>query len=158
MLTNNLVLLLLNIYLVTCAPAAQRDDRSARGSSDQIAQGSNISGSVALFKPVIHREDARLEEEGIPSKVLSVYDNSQLKVGDFLNPQPIVDTIQEHEKYGNTGDKFYPVGRAIVNGYEGFSNVLNKLLDSPIEVAKTISRGITDSLNNVGGKIVGLNR
>ncbi|KAG4079710.1 hypothetical protein HA402_009096 [Bradysia odoriphaga] len=110
--------------------------------------------SVALFKPVIHREDARLEEEGIPSKVLSVYDNSQLKVGDFLNSI----TIQEHEKYGNTGDKFYPVGRAIVNGYEGFSNVLNKLLDSPIEVAKTISRGITDSLNNVGGKIVGLNR
>lgn len=47
----------------------------------------------------------------------------------FFQPQPIVDTIQEHEKYGNTGDKFYPVGRAIVNGYEGFSNVLNRLLD-----------------------------
>lgn len=41
--------------------------------------------SLALLKPVIHREDARLEQEGIPSKVLSVYDNSQLKVGDFLN-------------------------------------------------------------------------
>lgn len=47
----------------------------------------------------------------------------------ILQPRPIVDTIQEHEKYGNTGDKFYPIGRAIVNGYEGFSNLLNKLLD-----------------------------
>lgn len=41
--------------------------------------------SLALLQPVIHREDARLEQEGIPSKVLTVYDNSQLKVGDFLN-------------------------------------------------------------------------
>lgn len=41
--------------------------------------------SIALLKPVIHREDARLEQEGIPSKILSAYDNSQLKVGDFLN-------------------------------------------------------------------------
>lgn len=41
--------------------------------------------SLALFQPVIHREDARLETEGIPSKILSVYDNSQLKAGDFLH-------------------------------------------------------------------------
>lgn len=107
MLMNNLVVLLLNIYLVICAPAEKRDYLPiAGGSNDQIAQDSNISGvsvrnkaevmrhsgsiliiiqSIALLKPVIHREDARLEEEGRPSKVLSVYDNSQLKVGDFLN-------------------------------------------------------------------------
>lgn len=40
-----------------------------------------------------------------------------------------MDTIQEHEKYGNSGDKFLPIGRAIVNGYEGFSNILNRVLD-----------------------------
>lgn len=104
----------------------------------------------------------------------------------LFQPKPIVDTIQEHEKYGNSGDKFYPIGRAIVNGYEGFSNILNKILDvstakknlspdkslirltsgrsiflllqfqTPVEVAKTFSRGLTNTLNAVGGKIVGL--
>lgn len=39
-----------------------------------------------------------------------------------------MDTITEDEKYGNSGDKFYPVGRALVNGYEAFSNLLNKLI------------------------------
>lgn len=50
----------------------------------------------------------------------------------LFQPKPIVDTIQEHEKYGNNGDKFYPIGRAIVNGYEGFANILNKILDVSI--------------------------
>ena len=86
-----------------------------------------------------------------------------------------MDTIQEHEKYGNSGDRFYPVGRAIVNGYEGISNALNKLIDvwnetyffffiilnnmlfqAPVEVAKTLSRGLTNTLNSVGGRLVGL--
>lgn len=71
-------------------------------------------------------------------------------------PRPIVDTIAEHEKYGNSGDKFYPIGRAFVNTYEGFSNFLNRLLDAPVEIAKTVSRGLTGTLNSVGGKIVGL--
>lgn len=71
-------------------------------------------------------------------------------------PLPIVDTIQEHEKYGNSGDKFYPIGRAIVSTYEGFSNLLNRLLDAPLELAKKASRGLTGTLNSVGGKIVGL--
>lgn len=71
-------------------------------------------------------------------------------------PQPIVDTIQEHEKYGNSGDKFYPIGRAIVNTYEGFSNLLNRILDAPLELAKKASRGLTGTLNSVGGKLVGL--
>lgn len=45
MLTNNLVVLLLNICLVAGAPAEKRSDFSATGgSSDQIAQDSNISG------------------------------------------------------------------------------------------------------------------
>lgn len=51
--------------------------------------------------------------------------------GQYLRnqPTPIVDGIQEHEKYGNNGDKFYGAGRALVNTYEGFSNILNKVID-----------------------------
>lgn len=67
-----------------------------------------------------------------------------------------MDTIKEHEKYGNTGDKFYPLGRAFVQTYEGFSNLLNRLLDAPVEIAKNVSRGLTGTLNAVGGKLVGL--
>lgn len=38
-----------------------------------------------------------------------------------------MDTIQEHEKYGNDGDR--PFDRAIVNGYESFANFVNKLIE-----------------------------
>lgn len=47
----------------------------------------------------------------------------------YAQPTPLVDGIQEHEKYGNNGDKFYGAGRALVNTYEGFSNILNKVVD-----------------------------
>lgn len=42
---------------------------------------------------------------------------------------PIVDTIIEEEKYGNTGDKFESAGRALVNGAEGISNLVNSILE-----------------------------
>lgn len=46
-----------------------------------------------------------------------------------FQPKPIVDTIQEEEKYGNTGDKFYAAGRAIVGGASGVSNLVNSVLE-----------------------------
>ena len=39
-----------------------------------------------------------------------------------------MDTISEHEKYGNNGDMFDGIARSIVNGYEAFSNLLNALI------------------------------
>lgn len=38
---------------------------------------------------------------------------------------PIVDTIKEEEKYGNTGDKFETVGKALVNGSESLASLLS---------------------------------
>lgn len=35
----------------------------------------------------------------------------------------------ESEKYGNTGDKFYSAGKAIVGGAEGFANFVNTILE-----------------------------
>lgn len=46
-----------------------------------------------------------------------------------FQPKPIVDTIQEEDKYGNTGDKFYTAGRAIVAGASGVSNLVNSVLE-----------------------------
>lgn len=45
-----------------------------------------------------------------------------------LQLEPIVDTISEHEKYGNNGDMFDGIARSIVNGYEAFSNLLNAII------------------------------
>uniref|UniRef100_A0A1B0DJS6 Uncharacterized protein n=1 Tax=Phlebotomus papatasi TaxID=29031 RepID=A0A1B0DJS6_PHLPP len=99
---------------------------------------------------------SRQEYEGLPSKGLSIYDNLHAKFGSLTNAQPIVDSIREEDKYGNTGDKFYPVGRKVVDGFESFSNIINKFFEVPREITRQISRGITDKLNSVGAKIVGL--
>ncbi|XP_039961377.1 uncharacterized protein LOC120775308 [Bactrocera tryoni] len=101
-------------------------------------------------------ESVNLEQEGIPSKVLSTYDKTQKKVADLTNLEPIVDTISEHEKYGNNGDMFDGIARSIVNGYEAFSNLLNALIQKPKDIARSISKGITAQLDVIGGKIVGL--
>lgn len=45
-----------------------------------------------------------------------------------IQATPIVDTIQEHEKYGNDGDRF-GFGRKIVDSYEALANIINKLID-----------------------------
>ncbi|XP_037920450.1 uncharacterized protein LOC119657563 [Hermetia illucens] len=102
------------------------------------------------------RETVLLESEHPVSAILSVYDDKQKKVSDFLNPRPIIDTISEHEKYGNEGDRFYGIGRAIVNGYEQFANFMNKLLNAPGQATRSISSGITKKLDQLGGKLVGL--
>lgn len=50
-----------------------------------------------------------------------------------FQPKPIVDTISESEKYGNTGDKFYTAGKSIVGGAEGISNFVNSALEVRIQ-------------------------
>lgn len=104
------------------------------------------------------RQFAATETEGFKSKAISVYDNSQNSFGSFksvrtlfiyiyslkctlfvervsklrnpsLQAEPIVDHIREEDKYGNSGDKFQTIGRAIVNGMEGLSNLINKIFE-----------------------------
>lgn len=84
---------------------------------------------IVLFPPV-QRETVRLENDtaqGILEKPTP--DNARQLLGSFLNPTPIVDRIKEEDKYGNTGDKFVGVGRAIINAYENLSNFLNTVVD-----------------------------
>lgn len=44
-----------------------------------------------------------------------------------MQAKPIVDTIEEHEKYGNDGDR--PFDRALVNGLEMLANFINKIIE-----------------------------
>ncbi|XP_038216855.1 uncharacterized protein LOC119835869 [Zerene cesonia] len=97
-----------------------------------------------------------LESEGLGSKTLSVKENIQHVAAGLLQPRPIVDTIKEEDKYGNTGDKFASAGRAIVGGAESISNFVNSLIAVPGSILRSITRAASEKLNAFGGKLVGL--
>ncbi|KAL4705706.1 hypothetical protein ACJJTC_018779 [Scirpophaga incertulas] len=127
-------------------------------SFQQVKPGSlNVQGGDGWFSPpVTTLEGALLETEGLASKTLSAKENLQQVVAGIFQPKPIVDTITEEEKYGNTGDKFYSAGRAIVGGAEGVSNLVNSALEIPGTIIRKITRAASEKLNNLGGKLIGL--
>ncbi|CAH0578076.1 unnamed protein product [Chrysodeixis includens] len=110
-----------------------------------------------LFSPPVSTlESAVQESEGYGSQALSFKENIQNMVAGIFQPKPIVDTITEDEKYGNTGDKFAGAGKALVGGAQSFSNFVNSILEVPGSVFKQIARAATEKLNNFGGKLIGL--
>ncbi|VVC86254.1 uncharacterized protein LOC126979091 [Leptidea sinapis] len=114
-------------------------------------------GKLGYFAlPSYEVESAVMETEGFGSKKLSIKENIQHAAAGFLQPKPIVDTIKEEEKYGNNGDKFYKVGKAVVGGAEGISNFVNAIIAIPGSLISSITRSATAKLNNIGGKLVGL--
>ncbi|KAH1019806.1 hypothetical protein HUJ04_009570 [Dendroctonus ponderosae] len=99
------------------------------------------------------RKSARLEsaaKESIPIQHDIKYAKLQQFVANLLHPKPI------HEKYGNDGGKGRAAGTALVAAVEGISNALNAAVDAPFKAAKTAGKKITKSLNQIGGKLVGL--
>ncbi|XP_049884962.1 uncharacterized protein LOC126379963 [Pectinophora gossypiella] len=120
--------------------------------------GKGSQGGVGIFaNPVSTRERALLETEGWGSKTLSIKENLHNVVAGIFQPKPIVDTIKEEEKYGNSGDKFYAAGRAVVGGAEGVSNLVNSVLEVPGNIFRKITRAASEKLNNLGGRLIGLN-
>ncbi|XP_061705704.1 uncharacterized protein LOC133516699 isoform X2 [Cydia pomonella] len=119
-------------------------------------EGAEYLATGYFGAPVTTLEGAILESEGYGSKKLSLKENLHGIVAGLLQPKPIVDTIKEEEKYGNSGDKFITAGRALVNGAEGVSNLVNSVLEVPGTIFKKITRIATEKLNNLGGKIIGL--
>ncbi|XP_043527877.1 uncharacterized protein LOC122538134 isoform X2 [Frieseomelitta varia] len=121
-----------------------------------------ISFETTQYPPVTNirpnsRETVRLENETAQSfleKPISKPVASILE--SILSPTPLVDGVKEEEKYGNSGDKFIGIGRTLVNGFETFSNFLNAVVDFPRKTVKKTSQGITDVLNKVGARLVGL--
>ncbi|XP_011493982.1 PREDICTED: uncharacterized protein LOC105359175 isoform X1 [Ceratosolen solmsi marchali] len=111
----------------------------------------------ANFLPPKTRETTRLESEKDQAFFERKRENPiSLFLQSILKPQPIVDSIKEEDKYGNNGDKFVVVGRAFVNGVEGISNFVNYVADLPVNAAKKTSRGITEALNQIGSRLIGL--
>ncbi|XP_078049719.1 uncharacterized protein LOC144476520 [Augochlora pura] len=74
----------------------------------------------------------------------------------IFRPRPLIDNIKEHEKYGNNGDKFIGIGRALVSGLEGFSNFVNSIIELPKTAVRKTSLSITEALNHVGARLIGL--
>lgn len=94
-----------------------------------------ISSATTQYPPVTNtrpdaRETVRLENETAQGPLEKPISKPIAKVLEsFLNPTPLVDGIREEEKYGNSGDKFIGIGRALVDGFEKFGNFLNGVVD-----------------------------
>ncbi|XP_026289658.2 uncharacterized protein LOC113214503 [Frankliniella occidentalis] len=121
------------------------------------SQGTSHVGNLLaplLETPNVYPETVSLSpQQNDPKKKSNAVQGILLNI---LQPKPIVDSIREEDKYGNTGDRFAFVGRGVVAGFEGFSNILNKVLDFPFETAKKVSRSATEALNNLGSRLIGL--
>jgi hypothetical protein len=52
-----------------------------------------------------------------------------LTIAFHTQPQPILDTIREDEKYGNDGEALGQVGRTIVGGVTKFTSFLSSTVD-----------------------------
>ncbi|XP_018347753.1 PREDICTED: uncharacterized protein LOC108751826 [Trachymyrmex septentrionalis] len=111
---------------------------------------------IVLFQPT-SQEIFRLENETAQAILEKPKpDNIRRLLDTFLTPKPLVDRIKDEEKYGNRGDKFIGIGRAFIDGYENFSNFLNNLVGFPVDIVKQTSRGITQTLDKLGARIIGL--
>ncbi|XP_018311960.1 uncharacterized protein [Mycetomoellerius zeteki] len=134
-------------------PSIVKSDKPQSRTSIQPIQDTT---SIVLFQP-IPQEGIRLENEtaqGILEKRKP--DNIRRLLDSFLTPKPLIDRIKDEEKYGNRGDKFIGIGRVFINGFENFSNFLNNLVEFPTGIAKQTSRGITQTLDKLGARIIGL--
>uniref|UniRef100_A0A1Y1LWB6 Uncharacterized protein n=1 Tax=Photinus pyralis TaxID=7054 RepID=A0A1Y1LWB6_PHOPY len=59
----------------------------------------------------------------------SLYNSAQVIASNIIKPTPIVDTISEADKYGNTGEQFKPVGNLITGSFQKISRVINAVVD-----------------------------
>lgn len=75
------------------------------------------------------RKEAVREQESFVSQLDTKYGRLQDFVAGFYNPKPVVDTIEEHEKYGNDGTHFRAIATGLIGKVEGASNVLNAIVD-----------------------------
>ncbi|XP_063931536.1 uncharacterized protein LOC135143571 isoform X2 [Zophobas morio] len=127
-------------------------------SRKKIAQVINPKKAFPLVAPFPDsgRTYAALEHESLVGKADTAYGRLQEFVAGFYHPKPIVDTIQEHEKYGNDGGKTRVAATYLIGGLEGVSNILNTIVDVPFEVVNQFGRKLSETSAAVGAKLVGL--
>ncbi|XP_023719257.2 uncharacterized protein LOC111870877 [Cryptotermes secundus] len=122
-------------------------------SRENTKLATSISPTSKTSAPVVDSGDRTRVELESNKPALKYF---QTLLVDVLQPQPILDTIREEEKYGNDGEKLGQIGRSIVSGVTKFTSFLGSTVDLPYEVLKSITRKATETLNNVGAKIVGI--
>ncbi|KAL4127289.1 hypothetical protein QTP88_011466 [Uroleucon formosanum] len=138
---------------VAADPAAA-PDRVADYASDQPFDPALDALADAKYdEPTADDENKNNGTEDREKRQLSFV---QGKLLNFLKPLPVVDVTKEDEKYGNDGDKFNRIGRSFIGGVESVSNMLTSALSFPVDSAKKLSRSATEVLNNLGGRLIGL--
>ncbi|XP_050430786.1 uncharacterized protein LOC126839488 [Adelges cooleyi] len=145
-MNTGVALVTVAVLLATLQSTAVAEDLSAAGFDDPALDALAEGKAPAKDKPLLDDRSKR-QLPSVQSKLLN-----------FLKPLPVVDVTKEEEKYGNNGDKFNRFGRGIIGSVETLSSVLTSALSFPVDTAKKISRGATEALNNLGGRIVGLQR
>ncbi|XP_031340989.1 uncharacterized protein LOC116169101 [Photinus pyralis] len=86
----------------------------------------------------------------------SLYNSAQVIASNIIKPTPIVDTISEADKYGNTGEQFKPVGNLITGSFQKISRVINAVVDTPTTKTVQLGRSLNEYLSTIGAKVVGL--
>lgn len=122
---------------------------------DRIAADTAVSDQP--FDPSLDAlADAKYDDSDNDDRKKRQLSFVQGKLLNFLKPLPVVDVTKEEEKYGNDGDKFSRIGRGFIDGVETVSNMLTSALSFPVDTAKKLSRSATELLNNLGGRLIGL--
>jgi len=128
---------------------------NAISSIGKLAQSKKPDYIVPPFGSV-GRDRALLESENKLSQLDSAYTYAHQFLAGFFDYKPVVDTVKEHEKYGNDAAKGRAVSKAIVDSFDGVANVVNKVIDVPAEKATYLSKTATAALNSIGRTLVGL--
>uniref|UniRef100_A0A2S2N8E2 RxLR effector protein n=1 Tax=Schizaphis graminum TaxID=13262 RepID=A0A2S2N8E2_SCHGA len=157
--TSALVLLALCCCSSLAVPVPDRrlrqTDRNATDAAASAAETDQLFDSAlnALADTKYDDNDDDAVTEDREKRQLSFV---QGKLLNFLKPLPVVDVTREEDKYGNDGDKFNRIGRGVIGGVETVSNMLTSALSFPVDTAKKLSRTATEMLNNLGGRLIGL--
>ncbi|XP_043668732.1 uncharacterized protein LOC122629412, partial [Vespula pensylvanica] len=123
-----------------------------RKSLESFRYPSDIFTNTPKIRETVHLENE--SEQSLTEKTISLPFNDLFV--NFFMPTPLLDRIKEEEKYGNTGNKLTGIGKALINGYENFSNFVNSALSSTQNFKKAVGENISETLDQIGGKLVGL--
>lgn len=107
-----------------------------RKSLESLRYPSDTFTNTPKTRETVHLENE--SEQSLIEKTISLpFDDLLIN---FFMPTPLLDQIKEEEKYGNTGSNLAGIGKALINGYENFSNFLNSVLGVSIE--RTINSNV----------------
>ncbi|XP_022914574.1 uncharacterized protein [Onthophagus taurus] len=148
-------LLLLSLFFITICNSKPITNEEIFANDKILTNIIKPKGYYPDFKQY-GREQAVLEHEHWISKIDSMYNRAQKKAADFLNLKPIVDTIEEHEKYGNDGEQHRGIAKALVHGFDGLGKKVNDVVDLPFKARDYVGKTINAALDAVGSKLVGI--